>query len=100
MQNQNPLKQITLQRSLPFGHCNPAGILYTPRALDYCLEAIDALWKTILEGWGWYEMNVDLDRGTPFVTSTLISEALSPQGTRLKFVYHSKNLGQAVSPLM
>lgn len=58
---------IELQRPVPFGHCDPAGILYTPRALDYCLEGIDEFWKSILSGRGWYEMNVDLDRGTPFV---------------------------------
>lgn len=58
---------ITLERTVAFGDCDPAGILYTPRALDYCLEAIDVFWQSILEGRGWYEMNVDLDRGTPFV---------------------------------
>lgn len=55
------------KRTVAFGDCDPAGILYTPRALDYCLEAIDEFWKSILEGRGWYEMNLDLDRGTPFV---------------------------------
>lgn len=58
---------LQIERSVPFGHCDPAGILYTPRALDFCLEAIDDFWKTALSGPGWYEMNVDLDRGTPFV---------------------------------
>jgi acyl-CoA thioesterase FadM len=52
---------------IPFGHCDPAGILYTPRAMDYCLEVIDEFWKIVLGGKGWYEMNLDLDRGTPFV---------------------------------
>ena len=58
---------LVYERTVAFGDCDPAGILYTPRALDYCLEAIDEFWKSILEGRGWYEMNVDLDRGTPFV---------------------------------
>lgn len=62
-----PLKSLEITRDVPFGHCDPAGILYTPRALDFCLEAIDAFWKEVLDGPGWYEMNVDLDRGTPFV---------------------------------
>lgn len=62
-----PEGALELMREVPFGHCDPAGILYTPRALDYCLEAIDAFWKRALDGRGWYEMNVDLDRGTPFV---------------------------------
>jgi len=58
---------ISVERRIAFGDCDPAGIVYTPRALDYCLEAIDEFWKIVLDGRGWYELNVDLDRGTPFV---------------------------------
>jgi acyl-CoA thioesterase FadM len=65
------MKTIDIQRTVPFGHCDPAGILYTPRAVDFCLEAIDEFWKRALGGSGWYEMNVDLDRGTPFVNLTV-----------------------------
>lgn len=67
MTDQVPLNTFELERSIPFGYCDPAGIIYTPRALDICLEAIDDFWKSILDGTGWYEMNIDLDRGTPFV---------------------------------
>lgn len=62
-----PLRVLELTRTIPFGYCDPAGIIYTPRALDLCLEAIDDFWKALLDGKGWYEMNLDLDRGTPFV---------------------------------
>lgn len=58
---------LTVQRTVAFGDCDPAGIVYTPRVLDYCLEAIDELWRTMLDGRGWYELNVDHNRGTPFV---------------------------------
>ena len=62
---------LQLTRTVPFGHCDPAGILYTPRALDYCLEALDTVWKVVLDGLGWFELNVDHDRGTPFVNVQL-----------------------------
>lgn len=58
---------LTVQRTVAFGDCDPAGIVYTPRVLDYCLEAIDELWRTMLDGRGWYELNLDHNRGTPFV---------------------------------
>lgn len=67
MHTQADLSPLVLRRTVPFGHCDPAGILYVPRALDYCLEALDSYWKALLARRGWYEMNVDLDRGTPFV---------------------------------
>ena len=58
---------LTVQRTVVFGDCDPAGIVYTPRIFDYCLEAIEAFWKTILDGVGWYELTMDHDRGAPFV---------------------------------
>lgn len=60
-----------LERTVAFGDCDPAGIVYTARFLDHCLGAIEAFWKSILDGRSWYEMNVDLDRGTPFVNVSL-----------------------------
>lgn len=66
-----PPNILKFTRSVPFGYCDPAGIIYTPRALDICLEAIDDFLKTVLDGRGWYEMNVHLDRGTPFVNINL-----------------------------
>ncbi|MGR3376262.1 acyl-CoA thioesterase [Salipiger abyssi] len=71
---------IRSTREVPFGDCDPAGILYTPRALDYCLEAIDAVWKSVLGGIGWYELNMDHDRGTPFVDVNLsFSHPITPR---------------------
>lgn len=62
---------MRFERTVPFGHCDAAGILYTPRALDFCLEAIDDFWKRTLGGIGWFELNMDHDRGTPFVNVSL-----------------------------
>lgn len=58
---------LRLRRSVAFGDCDPAGIVYTPRVLGFCLEAIDDFWKVVLGGTGWYELATDHDRGTPFV---------------------------------
>lgn len=62
---------LKLRRTVAFGDCDPAGIVYTPRILGYCLEAIDDFWKAMLGGTGWYELASDHDRGTPFVSVSI-----------------------------
>lgn len=70
-----------LERTVAFGDCDPAGIVYTARILDYCLGAIEEFWKSVLDGKSWYEMNVDLDRGTPFVNVSLdFAAPVTPRG--------------------
>jgi acyl-CoA thioesterase FadM len=46
--------------------CDPARIAYTGRIPYFALEAIDAWWGEHT-GDDWYSMNVDHDRGAPFV---------------------------------
>jgi acyl-CoA thioesterase FadM len=67
VKNQAPARTFELMRTVPFGHCDPAGILYTPRALDVCLETIDEYWKSVLDGNGWFTLTTTFDRGSPFV---------------------------------
>lgn len=83
-----------MTRTVPFGHCDPAGILYTPRALDYCLEAIDEFWKTVLSGRGWYELNVDLDRGTPFVNVNIDFQSPITARGPLSITVELRNIGE------
>lgn len=35
-------------RRVAFGECDPARIYYTPRAIDYCVEAVEAWWESTL----------------------------------------------------
>lgn len=46
--------------------CDPAKIAYTGRIPCFALEAIDAWWEHNF-GDDWFAMNVDRDRGVPFV---------------------------------
>lgn len=50
--------------------CDPAKIAYTGRIPYFALEAIDAWWEEHT-GEDWFEMNVDRDRGGPFVHLSL-----------------------------
>ena len=58
---------VEVQRVVAFGDCDPAGIAYTGKIVDYALQAIDAFWNVVLEGKGWFELNLDYNIGTPFV---------------------------------
>lgn len=43
-----------------------AQIVYTVRFLDFAMEAIEGWFRNVI-GHGWYDMNMDLGIGTPFV---------------------------------
>ena len=55
------------RRRVAFGDCDPALIAYTGRIADFALEALDAFWEALLDGEGWFSMNVDGGYGMPFV---------------------------------
>lgn len=50
--------------------CDPARIAYTARLPYFALDAIDAWWEHHL-GDGWYQMELDRNVGTPFVSMHL-----------------------------
>lgn len=44
--------------TVPFGHCDIAGIAYTPRFTDYCMEAAEQFMKREV-GLDWYAINLE-----------------------------------------
>lgn len=50
-----------------WGDCDPARIAYTARIPAWALEAINGFWEHVLDGDGWYQMELDRGWGTPFV---------------------------------
>ena len=53
-----------------WGDCDPAKIVYTGRIPWFALEAINGWWEHHL-GDGWFQMELDRNVGTPFVSMTL-----------------------------
>ena len=49
-----------------WGECDPAGIIYTPRVIDFVLEAIEAWYQAVL-GISWTELRNDRNTGVPMV---------------------------------
>ncbi len=50
--------------------CDPAFIAYTAKIPGFALEAIDAWWERKI-GYGWFQLNIDKNVGTPFVHMSL-----------------------------
>ncbi|MFZ0486927.1 MAG: thioesterase family protein [Arenicellales bacterium] len=66
-------------RVINWGDTDAARIVYTGRFLDFALEAIEDWFRTVV-GYGWYEMNMDLGIGTPFVKASIDFKApLTPR---------------------
>ena len=55
---------------ITWGDCDPAKIAYTPRLPWYSLDAINAWWEHY-GGAGWYQMELDQNVGTPFVSMAM-----------------------------
>jgi len=53
-----------------WGDCDPARIVYTGKLPEFALQAIDAWWQHH-GGAGWYQMEIDQNLGTPFVSMAL-----------------------------
>ena len=47
-----------------FGHCDIAGIVYSPRFFDYCMEAAEQFLKVEV-GLDWYAINVTREFANP-----------------------------------
>lgn len=65
-----PIEQFIHRRRVLWGETDAARIAYTARFLDFAMEAVEAWFHDRL-GFGWFELNVDLGLGTPFVHASL-----------------------------
>lgn len=62
-------------RIIPFGHGDMAGIVYTPRFSDYCMEATGAWLQEVID-LDWYQINKTGIYSTP--TLNLTMDFISP----------------------
>ena len=53
-----------------WGDCDPAGIIYTPRVLDFAMETLDA-WNSRVLGVSWLKLNRELALGAPTVRAEI-----------------------------
>lgn len=66
------------RRRVHFGDSDAARIVYTPRFLEYAMEALEVFMADVI-GYDWYTINKDFGFGTPFVKIGMdISAPLRP----------------------
>ncbi len=61
---------FTVTRTVKWGDCDPAGIIYTPRVLDYAMEILEAWYREVV-GVPWLVLNRDMGLGAPTVRAEL-----------------------------
>ena len=69
-QNASPVRPLRIRQTVSWGHCDPAGIIYTPRVLDYAMETLEA-WNRDVLGVSWIKLNKELSMGFPTVRAEL-----------------------------
>ncbi|MDH3966294.1 MAG: acyl-CoA thioesterase, partial [Rhodospirillales bacterium] len=61
---------FNVTRRVKWGDCDPAGIIYTPRVLDYAMETLEA-WNREVLGVPWMKLNWEMSMGWPTVRAEL-----------------------------
>lgn len=64
------IKPLQRTHRVPWGDCDPAGIIYTPRVLDYAIETFE-VWNRDTLGVPWMKLNRELMTGFPTVRAEI-----------------------------
>ena len=64
------VQPIRLTQTVSWGHCDPAGIIYTPRVLDYAMETLETWNREVLDV-PWIKLNRERSMGFPTVRAEL-----------------------------
>ena len=78
-----------------WGDCDPARIAYTANIPAWALAAINGFWEAVLDGDGWYQMELDRGFGTPFVHMEMDFRAPITPRHRLLCAVRPQRLGSS-----
>jgi 4-hydroxybenzoyl-CoA thioesterase len=59
-------RPFAVTRRVRWGDCDPAGIIYTPRVLDYVMEIMESWYREVV-GAPWLALNREMSMGAPTV---------------------------------
>jgi 4-hydroxybenzoyl-CoA thioesterase len=87
--------KFTVRRTVNWGDCDSAGIIYTPRVLDYACETIEAWLREELKA-SWWQVNSNGEGpGLPTVNAVCdFISVLSPD-QRLELTLYIRDIGQS-----
>jgi len=63
-------RPYTMTQTVKWGDCDPAGIIYTPRVLDFAMETLEAWYRDVL-GIPWIKLNQEMHMGAPTVRAEI-----------------------------
>ncbi|MBM3569174.1 MAG: acyl-CoA thioesterase [Alphaproteobacteria bacterium] len=89
-----PRRLYVHRRVVAWGDCDPARIVYTPKFLDYALEAAEALFARLV-GVDWYRLNLERGQGQPLVHADLDFVSAARPGDRLLLAVRIAALSRA-----
>ncbi|MBL6931783.1 MAG: acyl-CoA thioesterase [Rhodospirillales bacterium] len=64
------MKPLSRRHRVPWGDCDPAGIIYTPRVLDYAIETFE-IWNRDILGVSWTRLHREMSMGFPTVRTEI-----------------------------
>ncbi|MCP3674187.1 MAG: acyl-CoA thioesterase [Gammaproteobacteria bacterium] len=85
-------------RTISFGDTDAAGIVYTTRYTDYCMDASEFWFREYLDC-DWYEININQGMGTPVVHMELDFTASLVGSDKLAVVVRVAKIGRSTVTL-
>lgn len=85
---------VRIRRTVKWGECDPAGILYTPRAFDYITEAIEQ-WFRDVGGSDWMHMLSAEDIGAPTVHAACNYRSPMAPGLKVCVTVYLERIGDS-----
>ena len=86
--------KFTVRRIVNWGDCDPAGIVYTPRVLDYACETIDAFLREELKASWWEVKSSGNGPGLPTVNAVCDFISIVRPDQSLELSLHIREIGR------
>lgn len=87
--------KFTVRRIVNWGDCDPAGIVYTPRVLDYACETIDAFLREELNASWWQVKSSGNGPGLPTVNAVCDFISIVRPDQSLELSLHVREIGRS-----
>ena len=85
---------FSVRRTVKWGECDPAGIVYTPHFLHWVVEAAESFFKAVI-GLTWYEHQQQRHLGSPMAQTSIVFNAPLKAGDEFDVVVTVDKIGRS-----
>ena len=85
---------FTEKRTVKWGDCDPAGVIYSPRVFDYVMETLEIFNREIL-GTTWMDLNYKRGLGVPMVRTEIEFMGLLRPDQEIEIDIHVADIGKS-----